>query len=88
MASRKRRASGSEPSQAVPASLLQLVQQISDADVHNVAPDLARDAQRLIEAAWSGSMCEKVTKQKTPLAAAIERSTPALDAAAMAYIDQ
>jgi len=31
-------------------------------------------------------MCEKVTKQKTPLAAAIERSTPALDAAAMAYM--
>ena len=67
-----------------PASLLQLVQQLADADDHKVAPDLARDAKLLIDAAWDGTMCESIKKRKITLPDAIKNSTPALDAAAMA----
>ncbi len=70
----------------VPASLLQLVEQIEDADEHQVAPDLARTARALVEAAWNGSMCVGNLCPMIPLADAIQRSTSALDAASIAYI--
>lgn len=70
----------------VPASLLQLVEQIEDADEHQVAPDLARTARALVEAAWNGSMCVGILRRTIPLADAIQRSTSALDAASIAYI--
>ena len=69
----------------VPASLLQLVEQIEDADEHQVAPDLARTARALVEAAWNGSMCVGILRRMIPLADAIQRSTSALEAS-IAYI--
>ena len=70
----------------MPASLLQLVEQIETADEHQVAPDLARTARALVETAWNGSMCVGILRRTITLTDAIQRSTSALDAASIAYV--
>ena len=70
----------------MPASLRELVRQIENADEFDVAPDLARAATALVEAAWDGSMCEGIVGRRILLPDAIQRSTADLDAAAFAYI--
>jgi hypothetical protein len=72
--------------QAVPASLRQFATQIKEADEFGVAPDLVRDADELVEAAWSGALSEPVVGKKIRLADAIQRSSTVLDAASRAYI--
>lgn len=71
---------------AVPASLRQLAIQIKEADEFGVASDLVRDANELVEAAWSGTLCEHMIGKKLRLAVAIQRSTRVLNAVSTAYI--
>lgn len=70
----------------VPASLRQLAIQIKEADEFGVASDLVIDANKLVEAAWDGSLCERIVGRKIRLADAIERSRTLLDAVSTAYI--
>jgi hypothetical protein len=71
---------------AVPASLRQLAIQIKEADEFGVASDLVRDANELVEAAWDGTLCERIVGREIRLADAVQRSTSVLDAASAAYI--
>jgi hypothetical protein len=80
------RASSTTTELAVPASLRQLAIQIKEADEFGVASDLVRDANELVEAAWDGTLCERIVGRKIRLADAIQRSTSVLDASSAAYI--
>ena len=57
---------------AVPVSLQQIVRKMEACNDHSIATDLARYANSLIDAAWSGSMCEKQLGRKIPLKEAIK----------------
>ena len=80
------RASSTTTELAVPASLRQLAIKIKEADEFGVASDLVRDANELVEAAWGGTLCERIVGRKIRLADAIQRSTSVLDASSAAYI--
>lgn len=74
--------------EAVPDSLQQLVLKMEAFEDPSVSTNLARFARALIDAAWSGRMCEKQLGRKIPLAVAIRRSVSVLIDAMKSYIDK